>query len=65
VLVVLFKRIEKFFERLQIYSDVRPTEAMTKFIVKVVVEVLEILAIATKEMRQGSASELTCRDIHT
>jgi hypothetical protein len=59
-LVVLFKRIENFFERLRIYSEVRPSEAMTEFIVKVLVEFLEILAIATKEIKQGSASESTC-----
>jgi hypothetical protein len=59
-LVVLFKRIEIFFQRLQIYAKVRPIEVMTDFMVKVVVEVLDILAIATKEIRQGSASESTC-----
>jgi hypothetical protein len=59
-LVLLFRRIENFFQRIQIYSEVRQTEAMTEFIVKVVVDILDILAIATKEIRQGSASESTC-----
>jgi hypothetical protein len=36
---------------------------MTDFIVKVVVEVLEVLATATKEIKQGPASELTRLDI--
>jgi hypothetical protein len=60
---MLFKRTEKIFERLRIYSEVRPTRAMTEFIVKVLVEVLEVLATATKEIKQGSASELTRLDI--
>ena len=35
-----------------------PTAAMTDIIVKIMTEVLDILAIATKEMRQGRASGL-------
>jgi hypothetical protein len=36
----------------------RPTDAMTDIIVKVMIEVLFILAIATKEIKQSRASEL-------
>ena len=36
--------------------EVPPTNAMTDIIVKIMVEVLNIFAIATKEMKQGRAS---------
>jgi hypothetical protein len=56
VLIDLFGRIENFFKRLESYSSVPPTDAMTDIIVKIMIEVLNIFAIATKEMRQGRAS---------
>ncbi|KAH9028671.1 hypothetical protein EDB85DRAFT_1867732, partial [Lactarius pseudohatsudake] len=51
----LFERIENFFTRLESYTEVPPTDAMTDIIVKIMVEVLNIFAIATKEMKQGRA----------
>jgi hypothetical protein len=54
----LFERIENFFKRLESYTEVPPTDAMTDMIVKIMVEVLNIFAIATKEMNQGRASVL-------
>jgi len=53
----LFERIETLFKRLENYTEVPLTYAMTDTIVKIMVEVLGILAIATKEIKQGSASE--------
>ncbi|KAH9962791.1 hypothetical protein BGW80DRAFT_1255534 [Lactifluus volemus] len=52
-LVDLFDRIETFFQRLEIYIKVRVTEAMKSLIAKIMAEILGILAIATKEIRQG------------
>ena len=52
----LFERIENFFKRLESYTEVPPTNAMTDIIVKIMVEVLNIFAIATEEMKQGRAS---------
>jgi hypothetical protein len=62
VLIDIFVRIENFFKRLQSYTEVPPTAAMTDVIVKIITEVLSILAIATKEVNQGRSSEPT--DIH-
>jgi hypothetical protein len=62
-LVDLFGRIENFFKRLDSYTAVRPTDAMTDMIVNIMIEVLNIFAIATKEMRQGRASTLLLADI--
>ncbi|KAH9167839.1 hypothetical protein EDB89DRAFT_1646827 [Lactarius sanguifluus] len=56
-LVDLFERIENFFRRLETYTDVPPTEAMLDIIMKIMVEVLTILALATKEIRQGRAKK--------
>ena len=55
-LVDLFERMENFFKRLESHTAVLPTEAMTDIIVKIMIEVLNIFAIATKEIRQGRAS---------
>ncbi|KAN0141970.1 hypothetical protein V8E53_000432, partial [Lactarius tabidus] len=52
-LVDLFERLEFFFRRLEEYIEVRPTSAMKDIIVKIMVEVLSILGIVTKEIRQG------------
>lgn len=43
--------------RLETYTNVAPTLAMTDIIMQIMVEVLSIFGIATKEIRQGSASE--------
>jgi hypothetical protein len=55
-LIDLFERIENFFKRLESHTAVPPTDAMTGIIVKIIIEVLNIFAIATKEIRQGRAS---------
>ena len=62
MLIDIFVRIESFFKRLESYTEVRPTAAMTDVIVKIMIEVLSILAIATKEIKQGRSSESI--DIH-
>ena len=62
VLIEIFVRIESFFKRLESYTEVRPTEAMTDVIVKIMIQVLSILAISTKQIKQGRSSELF--DIH-
>jgi hypothetical protein len=53
----LFERIGNVFKRLEVYIEVPPTIGMTDAIVKVMVEVLCILAIVTKEIKQSRASE--------
>ena len=57
-LIDIFERIENFFKRLETYTKVQPSEAMRDIIVKIMVEVLNIFAIATKEIKQGRTSEL-------
>ena len=56
-LVVTFERIEMFFRRLDMYIEVPPTTEMMDIIVRIMVEVLSVLGIATKEIKQGRMSE--------
>jgi hypothetical protein len=60
-LIDLFNRVEHFFRRLEIYTSITPTTPMTDMIVEIMVEVLAILAIATKEVKRGRLSELMSR----
>jgi pyruvate-formate lyase len=55
-LIDLFGRIEYLFKRLEAYVEIRPTAAMMDIIVKIMVEVLLILGIITKEIKQGRMS---------
>jgi hypothetical protein len=57
VLIDIFVRIEGFFIRLVSYTEVQPSAAMTDVIVKIITEVLSILAIATKEVKRGRSSK--------
>jgi hypothetical protein len=58
----LFNCIERFFQRLDIYTGIAPTTAMTGIIVDIMVEVLTILAMATKEVKRGRLSKSSmCR----
>ncbi|KAH9040814.1 hypothetical protein EDB84DRAFT_1436687 [Lactarius hengduanensis] len=53
VLIELFDKIESFFVRIQTYTEVPPTAEMINVMGKIMAEVLSILAIMTKEMKQG------------
>ena len=61
-LVDIFERMENVFRRLEAYVGLPPTTEMTDIIVKVMVEVLLILALVTKEIKQGKLSELVVVD---
>ena len=56
-LVDIFERIEMFFRRLEIYTEVQPTTGMMDIIVQIMVEVLSILGIATKEIKRSRISK--------
>ena len=61
----VLERIENFFRRLETYVQVPPTPEMTDMIVKIMIEVLSILAIATNEFSQSRPSKLiVCRNRH-
>jgi len=56
-LIDIFERIENFLRRLEVYTEVPPTPEMMDMMVKIMVEILSILGIATKEIKQGRTSE--------
>ena len=60
-LVDLLESIEHFLNRLDIYTKIPPTVAMTEMVVKILVELLSALALVTKEIKQGKPSESVFR----
>jgi hypothetical protein len=60
-LVDLFESIGSFLSRLEIYTKIPLTEAMTDIVIKIMVEVLSTLALATKQVNQGRLSESCLR----
>jgi len=54
----LFESIKRFFIRLKIYVELPQMEEVTDIIVDVMVHVLHILALLTKEIKQGKISKL-------
>jgi hypothetical protein len=56
-LVEIFERMEAFFRRLETYNEVAPNQGMVATITAIMVEVLNVLAIATKEIKQGRMSK--------
>ena len=55
--VELLESVEYFLKRLEIYTKVPPTEAMTEIVVKILVELLSTLALVTKQIKQGQPSK--------
>ena len=55
-LVDIFECIENFLRRLRIYTEIAPTPAMTEMVIKIMVELLSVLALATKQINQGRFS---------
>ena len=56
-LIEIFERIEMYFRRLEIYTEVPATKEMMEIIVQILVEVLSILGIATKKIKESRMSK--------
>ncbi|KAN0118844.1 hypothetical protein V8E52_004616 [Russula decolorans] len=54
----LLESVEHFLNRLDIYTKIYPTVSMTEMIIKILVELLFILASATKQLQQGKLKAL-------
>ena len=52
-LVDLFQSIESILRRLDIYTRIPHTTAMTDIILKTMVELISVLALATKRVKEG------------
>ena len=56
-LLDLFECLGSFLKRLDIYTNIPPTPIMTDLIIKIMLELLSVLALATKQIRQGRFSK--------
>jgi hypothetical protein len=56
-LVDMFECVTNFLDRLRIYTEIPSTPIMSNIIVKILVEVLSVFALATKQIKQGRFSE--------
>ena len=63
MLIDLFARIDNFIMRLESYKDIPPNHAMIDMIVKIMVEIISILSIATVEIKQRRRSELIASNL--
>jgi len=62
-LVEVFECIENFVRRLIIYTKIdRPTPAMTEVVIKIMVELISVLALVTKQINQGRFSKFLLTD---
>lgn len=58
-LIGLFERIHLFMKRLDCYTNIPLTNAMTELLGKIMAQVLSILALSTKAMKERRISEST------
>ena len=56
-MVDLFESFDNFLSRLSIYAEIPPTPAVTDILVKIIIELIATLALATKQVKQGRFSE--------
>jgi hypothetical protein len=61
-LLNLFECLGSFLRRLEVYTMIPLTPVMTDIIVKIMVEILSVLALATKQINEGRFSK--CAVIH-
>ncbi len=55
--VDLFESFESFIRRLDIYTKIPSTMAMTEIIVKILIEMLSTISLAVQQAKQGRLSE--------
>jgi hypothetical protein len=60
-LLKLFGSLGNFLKRLEVYATIPPTPMMTDLIVQIMVELLSILGLATKQIKQGRFSKYAIR----
>jgi hypothetical protein len=63
-LVDLFECVANFLGRLQIYTDIPSTPTMSGLLITIMREVLSVLALATKQIKQGRFSKLSMSHVY-
>ena len=62
-LVEIFRCIESFLLRLRIYTEIKePADALTEVVIKIMAELISVLALATKQIKLGEFSALILDD---
>ena len=56
-LVDLFECVGNFLNRLRIYTEIPFSPSMSDIIIKIMVEVLSVLSLATNQIKQGRFSK--------
>ena len=56
-LVDLLESIELFLRRVDIYARIPPTPALDEIVFKIILELLDTLALATKQLKHGRSSK--------
>ena len=56
-LIDLFESFESFLRRLDIYTKIPSTTAMSEILVKILIELLSTLSLAVQHAKQGRLSE--------
>jgi hypothetical protein len=56
-LLGLFERLGNFLKRLEIYTTIPPTPILTEITFKTMVELLSVLSLALKQIKQGRFSK--------
>ena len=65
-LVEVFECVEAFVRRLKIYTKIEnPDSALTEALIKIMAELISVLAVATKQMSQGMFSKCLLYILHT
>ena len=56
-LLNLFECLGNFLKRLEVYTTIPPIPMMVDLIIKIMVELLSVLALATEQIKQGRFSK--------
>ena len=60
-LLALFGCLGNFLKRLEVYKTIPPTPVMMDLVIKIMAELLYVLALTTKEIKQGRFSKCDSR----
>jgi len=63
VLVDLLESIEHLLKPLDMFTGIPPTSAMNEIVIKIILDLLSILAQTTKELKPGQSSKYVRADM--
>ena len=63
-LVEVFECVEIFLNRLEIVTNIPLTQEMTEIFIKIMLELLSVFALATKQVKEGRLGKSTSANNH-